>query len=745
MYKLLWIINLSEVQNSSYALIKGKFEQQLRKNTRDCKTKYATREDIHKHIEKLEEYDCIIFGSNCFRDIVLWELFNTEEIKEKMSRFIRNEKKACIFMHQLLADNEECKLFSGIDNLDFSIKRRNETETETGLVFTTEYNNYKLYPNNLDEREIYNSAKDDPFQAGVFWESFCVNEDFWNTVIQTQEGNSIVRVSKFHKVILSNMLLDEQWHFEVVENMIVNLLSSGINVGIVSDGIRKDFSYMALINELERKHIYFTEYSWNNSDELCALEYRIENNIHTSVIIDGDDDRIKNIKEKCLNNRNIAKSIQYRIDDKNQNMIMATEGISNEKLNYLLTELEIQKALGAGLIENSFSTTMKIINFLLEASREQWKNEEDKTKCPNYNERKYVQIIEDKIKQNCKANGSYDDSFGATCQMIWYYNIAKDDRKKKKAQSWLIEKYKKYYKEIGGIEGEYNKKRLGIREVLDCFNVCEGYDDGEINILEEEKEHIELIQNQLINVPEYYSTYDLIAVFNFGFRINHYELMCNALNLAIRKELSFDERLKVCLCITKLLKNITREGMIPSSIQCEYEKFLSQNTREMRNWSCSKDEEFLMKRLEISYLLCEYDDLQKIPQNIIIKMVDNDQVSFDYQQCKKTILDVQDFRIDNYEKTKQIEKLEKRNKRLNVFGVVHYVSTITMLFVLYVCVWIIVWLVQNNQFKEMFEAVVVSMWEYHSAIIVFLVGVIKYTFQKWFAHRYKRKEDEEGV
>ena len=137
--------------------------------------------------------------------------------------------------------------------------------------------------------------------------------------------------------------------------------------------------------------------------------------VHSAILISAD---IKSLLPKKLldfTNQYGIKLIEINDNDLNKNDSFVVHTVEkNICLDFSDIELRIQHKLETGLISKSFLKTVEVLMKLVSFQKEGLTNAiYDKTK---------ISKVFEVVSKHLNDNGSYDNTFGATCKMLWLFN-----------------------------------------------------------------------------------------------------------------------------------------------------------------------------------------------------------------------------------------------------------------------------------------------------------------------------------
>lgn len=371
-------------------------------------------EDLLIDIED-EEFDCIVLSTNSLNDLSICALIESEDFRIKLEKYLNKGKGLLIFSHLKFAEEEKAFTFLPKGYGTIRVKEKKNENSYSGDISIPEYYNdisIFAFPNRINIEEIKEKSANSKNIQGLYWHYLTSDDDnLWENIIVDNScvpTRSLVLKSKRKNVIISSLLLDWQKHSELFYNFIVNSVSNENYVGIITTNEDNDISYKFLIETLNSNKMYTKIYDFEKDKNL--LYSNIEANIHNFLILSPSITYDQLMKDNRIKDLSKGKDINI-LAMKNQNISnnFSMYGSRNSILKYQVdVEYFIQKELIGGYIENSFWKTVDILQVMYSLS-------------DNFNDR----YMSNKIKKTLlkidehNNNGSYDDTFGATCAKLW--------------------------------------------------------------------------------------------------------------------------------------------------------------------------------------------------------------------------------------------------------------------------------------------------------------------------------------
>lgn len=686
MYKILWITNLSEIQNNSYCEIVGKLEK------RGFTVRYLNRDNIYLLNEILSDYDCLVFGTNSLRDAVVRECVFETECNERIENYAKAGG-GIILLHQYLADNTEVKLFRNNPDMNFTVKHVKNPKATEELIFNQGiFMNYQSFPNEIDAKKAHDDMANFSYCPGVNWFTYDCNPSFWSSILVNEHNDALIKISNSLPIVLAGMVLDWQNQYDILENIIVNLINRGTCVGILNATDINSLEYRHIITEFQEKNYYYSEYDIAKEKDINLLIRRLERGSHSIVLInckrDAESEVISKVIRTCR-----EREIQYLYISQNEKSIDQNELYfgDNRKINrdfFRKAEFDIQNKLKESLIDGSYNATIKALKILTRSSRANGKYTSDNL-C----------LLDKYIENHLSSNGSYSDTFGATCVAVWYYrNINFSQEKVLKAQAWL---------------NEHFNQDSSIRDTIEYYESCD-----------KEEEAQKLLEQLSYQSDDYWnnlSIYDVSSIYECAAKRKNKSLMDVCLRVVTNKSgYAMDELIMVCTIIV--------DAYSTGSVERKFDNFLVEKISIIKAWmkSIETNENYLLKRLEISYLLSEYDELINYPVDSLLYFMDKTGRDHRESYMDDAIRIIERYRNEVYElKNRNESLLNKSNEYKNISRFTK-IATYFAIYALFMAVIVVIYIITGGLFTKFLDECVLTYWAIYSAVAAGLFFATKF-------------------
>ena len=359
------------------------------------------------------DFDTIIISTNALSDNSIKSELYSNEFKNSLEKHLNKQKGLLIFSQ--LKISEEKDSFSFIPSKYGNIEpiKRNDDPISGSLNIESFYRNNSLFifPNEININHIEQMSKNSKNIEGLYWHYFQTDQrSLWESLVVDKKSlKPLIIHSKTANIFCSSILLDWQKHKDLFYNMLISSIANDDYIGIIENSNETDISYRYLIKALELNKKYFKRYNLISDKDL--LVKNIMNNVHSYIILSPNvsyDDLPKQMCDSC-------DSVDINIIDmknKEYDNNFALYGSSNSMKKYIQDiEYFIQKELHEnqkGYIDNSFWKTIETLQ-VLDMLRTDYSK--------RYNAKSLKKTL-DYIKSKDK-NGSYDETFGATCAKLW--------------------------------------------------------------------------------------------------------------------------------------------------------------------------------------------------------------------------------------------------------------------------------------------------------------------------------------
>ena len=707
MFKIALIQNLSEMRNYSYA----DYRKKIRQMNFDCVC--FTRDNITNLASSLNNFDCVIFASNSLNDSYVYEYLCREEFVSDFTKYLDNDGAAVVLHQNSLKDKANPYPFLGI-NPDSKIIGKYagenvELKKANGLI-----DHFFKFPNKIDVDSIYRLCLNNKALSGCYWTlNELIDKDSWIPLVVDSLFNPIVVKSPNRKIILSSLLLDYQNHFNFFNNLLINLIVDNMSLAIVEADPNQSIGYNYFLNSLEIKKLYYKKYGVSEKD-LNDLTENITLGVHSAILISAD---IKSLLPKKLldfTNQYGIKLIEINDNDLNKNDSFVVHTVEkNICLDFSNIELRIQHELETGLISKSFLKTVEVLMKLVSFQKEGLTNAiYDKTK---------ISKVFEVVSKHLNDNGSYDNTFGATCKMLWLFNefLGRDDKLTKAAYNWIITQ----------------TNFSSVREKLQYHYIISITLDNQVEYLKEncKEDIIELIENNFDTISEY----DFLTVMRVAVNINDEDMLYKLfeyINNHSNNGMLYDSYVTAIIASYLIeINNLIEDHKKKENIQALLFKMIIY----LRNVRQNSKNLSLEEELEIICALYKFETVVSFPVNDLTELI------FRTGNFPK-IFKSYEASIDNFQKVRmEKEKAEKDNrayekeiKRLQIYRYSLFAAIILIVLAIYLLIYfLIIFDSQGINFIPLFFDKIKDSWpSLFAAVIIPVVSFI--------ADRYLKKKDK---
>ncbi len=452
MYKIALVQNTSEMRSYSFADLRAPLAEM------GFDVVHFTSENISRlDIELSRGIDCVVFASNSLHDERLKTHVYSESFCRAFEKYL--ETGAVLVMHQyklaVKADDTESAPalpFFG-KNIRLIKDSRTEEERESnrrGYYPAPNGEAYLSFPNRVSLEKVYNHAMTRPGISGDYSMILEGVENEWLTLVTDAQGRGVIKRAVDKKIVFSSVMLDYQRHLALLENILVNLLTSNMSLAVFKERADNNLGFSYFLNHLENQKLYFKHYA---SDELGHLLENIENGVHSGVLVgSGMMEKLTDEDLRVIDEAGV-KLIKLRDRKNDGDDFFEVHSVDKTScLNFARAERELQEELAKSPKASSFMVRVDLLSAITEF--------QTKGLCRGeYNAEKLSLVLRDaKRHVDESGNGSYDDTFGATLRVLWlfYTFLGADD-----------EYTKKVYKYVS----EFDTSLNAAREKLDKYNM----------------------------------------------------------------------------------------------------------------------------------------------------------------------------------------------------------------------------------------------------------------------------------
>ena len=445
MFKIALVQNLSELRNYPYADIRRNLTEM------NFEVVSVTRDNLDELIPMMNEtLNCILFSSNSLGDAKIYEYVCGQEFIDAFDAYTANGGNAVI-LHQIkLRDVENPLPFLGLEGL--TIKSEYKTEEsgrgakENFLANSNMFSeHYFAFPNKIDLQKLGRHCITNSALEGYYWTLLQGCDQEWRPILEDKNGNRVISRMHDRRVIFSSMLLDYQGHFDMLENILINLMTNHMSLAILDQDNVDNLGFNYFLNSLESKRLYYKRYQ-NNEEGIQFLLYNMRLGIHSAVLINANDAEEISQEIKDTAKAHGVKLIQVKGDDRGADSFRVHSVDRSTSLDFGRLEMRIEQELASGYIGNSFMKTVEVLMRLMELQNQ------GKTRG-HYDETRIQHALE-KIYSHIEKDGSFDQTFGASCKALWVFENFLGSKNK---YTQKCKHYVENYEPRGGIREEVEK------------------------------------------------------------------------------------------------------------------------------------------------------------------------------------------------------------------------------------------------------------------------------------------------
>lgn len=679
-------------------------------------------------VDLASTYDCIILTTNALSDKKICELFHDEEFLVNFNNYLKMDKGLIIFSQYTYLKSNPNFHFLPQDLGDVSLVDRqvagankiDESATMGVATIPDFYKDHLLFiaPNKVNQANIASHAIASKNIAGLYWHYFSLQEkSMWQTLIVDDSYETIrplVIQSKKYNIIISSILVDWQKHTTLFHNFIVNSISKDNYIGVISNGLSEDLGYKYLIKTLSINKVFTKIYDLK--EDLDLIIENINKNVHNIIILSPnvsyqDLEGHKQFSDILCNND--IRIIDMKTNGKDNNFSLYSS--SNSMKKYLLeAEYIIQQQITFGYVEDSFWRTVEAIQQM-------------KHLAPDF-QRRYnannLKMVFKKVDER-NVNGSYSETFNATCAKLWLYHNSLGINKEliDETYEWIINKID-HVNNFDYILGLFYLKVLDYPISLERIQKLKA-----------------IIENILNDNPNEVATLNIIRaslVFDFD------QLLKTAITYAFTiKERNIWLDYSTTASITELLIRVYRlwkDQKINSDLIEELEQAIFGATYELRkfinlNWNNShRDITVLTKAINV----CKcFEDLVDFPAHDILTIIQKDESHpRNTSITTNTINILEELRINKHSLTNEVDALNEtikaRDKEVNTLKNENLVNAkrirrfqiylaLTVI-VFYLLATTIYFIVKNKQFNNYLDKLVTKYIVVIIATLIPLAG-----------------------
>lgn len=500
MFRIALVQNISEMRNYSYA--------DLRKDLYELgvEVQHFTRENI-SHLSaalNAKQTDCVFFASNVFNDGNIYSCV-TEDSFVKAFREYLGAGGACLVMHQNALKEKEAPfpfIDDSVNKLESNYAEKYVSLQKAGGATDAYFN----FPNKVTIDDITSNCYGNSAVSGKYWLLLRPAEDKWSPILLDSLGNAVIAKHNSKKVIFSSILLDYQKHRGLLHNILVNLLSDNRSLAILQSEAADTLGFSYFLNSLENNKLYYKKYT-GDEESLDDLVENARLGVHSAILINHDllptlPARVKETVEKYgvklieLNDQALDRSDSFTVHSVDKSL----------SLMFSKLELQIQEDLASGFISKSFMKTVEVLKKLKEFESEGMTR-------GVYDKKSIARVLE-LMSPHMKGDGSYDETFGATCRAFWVFAnfLGKNDELTKATYGYI-----KKCSDVGT-----------VREKLERFSSLAIFEKDPKKYLTDTCSDI--INDVIYSRFEYITEYDFIKLMQVALEIGDEQMLMGMFN-----------------------------------------------------------------------------------------------------------------------------------------------------------------------------------------------------------------------
>ncbi|MGM9632174.1 MAG: hypothetical protein ACI3XL_03690 [Eubacteriales bacterium] len=636
MFKVNVIQNISEIRNYSYA--------DIRQNLRDMH--FEVNSYTHENIEhflpslKQDDIDCVIFASNSMNDKKIHEYVSSPEFCECFDAYL-NDGGACLVLHQNSLKNTENPLPFITDGSVISLKGCYADESVSFASPSETAMEYFSFPNHVSLDEITRTC-DSSSLSGKYWQFMEPAEDTWSPILCDAEQNGVILRHNEKKIIFSSLLLDYQKHLSLLQNLLINMLAGNRGLAILEDNSTNTLGFNYFLNSLEGKKLYYKKYTNNEIGRKELLE-NTRMGLHSSILLkEGTLRSLPDEIIKTIDNYGVKliEITDHELDKADTFVIHSID--KNLSLQFAHLEFAVQEELTHGFISDSFMKTVDVLMLMKEfESNGLTKGHYDKDSISAV-----LRCIEPHIQT---ADGSYDETFGATCKALWLFLhfLGKEDKLTKNAYEYIKSK----------------NSVSTIREFLERHYILSYFEADRSRYLKNTCEDTvnSIIEKRFGNISEY----DFLTVFKVAIAIGNENQLMNLFSY-IQANTTEDGKFfssYVTSVITSYLIDIHDTVIKTEENKERLRRLLFDLVMYIRN--VNTEDMPLEDVLRIVCTLYKFETVVSFPIGDLTEIIfKTDSFPHEYKKVERKITKYQDARIEMDAVKDENAKLKKENKEL---------------------------------------------------------------------------------
>jgi len=411
MYKIALIQNTSQMRSYPYADLRTPLME------RGFEVAHFTGENISELDGFLAQgADCVVFASNALHDYVIKRHVDGEDFCREFSEYM--ERGAVLVLHQMKLSNIEGNplpfLGDSVLRLEPDYHGSDDGRNEKGSFIPTKQGApYFCFPNKIDVNSVFKQAHENPSFRGDFWQVLRSVDNSWYPIMTDPQGDPLISRMIGKKVIFSSLLLDYQQHYDLLENVLINLITCNVTLAVFKDSEKDNLGFSYFLNHLENCKCYVKRYG--AADKATMLS-NIACGVHSGVLVaDGMMDCLTD-EDKALIDKNGVKLIKLRDKDEDGDDFYEVHSVDKVGcLNFARMELAVQEEFDKAPERSSFLVRTELLKVMTEFSRRGLTSGVyDKNSLSAF-----LNVVKATVDRS--GNGSYDNTFGATCKALWAF------------------------------------------------------------------------------------------------------------------------------------------------------------------------------------------------------------------------------------------------------------------------------------------------------------------------------------
>lgn len=694
MYKVCLIQNQSEMVHYRFA------DLRLFLENHNINYDLYTAENIETIISNFEKesYDAIIFSTNSLNDRMILSTIDQEPFKLLLDKHLSQNRGVLITSQLNYAKNRQDLNFMPIEKDSMRLMINPLQNNAKSIQFSNFAPNHLVFnfPHQITDSQIGTHALSSVDIKGLYWHTLHPDMEHWDVLLEDKAP--LFALYKSKKIVMTSLLLDWQNHEHLLLNTLHFLMRKTLPIAFVyHDTITSDI-HEYILRFLDVSQFEVVIYHIQN--DLEKLKQRLSLQVH-QIVLFANDYTLENLYEtdasiKTMIEKNDVRAITLNYDKKSFILF----GTSNSLYDIGLSlELYIKNELSTGYIEGSFWKSIEVLQSL-----EKLNPDFDHIYCKNLDSINH-------LLQKSIVNASYNETFQATCALLWYYKkLMRDEKNAQDTLAWLNQHihqlsdhdylFLAYYKHLSNVND------VDITTLKSKFN----------NLIENNPKDLDLSILLYVCYHYHFDVLDLekvLSLLKATYQTNGWLNLFNTANISKILILLFHENR-----LDHDLRNILFDIII--------------NLREFILKTTIKKNEFEIVSLIKAIEVCSFfEDLINFPTTELFKLIEPKNENFIV--TKSDLMNAEAMRIDFF-KMKQENAINKEKlKKLKY----HNRFLIILMYLSFVCLYIIVamffFLNSNNHLSTVFRYVE-KTWPYHIFLMPLGFGVIKFLITFYRTH-----------